>query len=135
MFGFGGTVKVAIVAAVVIATMAGGFYLYYKDSQARIAVLIENSAKLEQAVQTQNLAIAQLENDAKKFAELNKELTLQMQKAEEYKDTLINKLRKHDLTKLSEQKPALIEKRINDATAKLFDEFEKITAHPNTVSP
>lgn len=131
---FGGA-KVAIVAAVIIATMAGGFYLYYKDSQARMAILIENSAKLEQAVQTQSLAIAQLESDAKKFAELNRELTLNMQKAEEYKDTLISKLRRHDLTKLSEQKPGLIEKRINDATKKLFDEFEEITSHSSTVSP
>lgn len=127
--------KIAIVAAVVIMTMAGGFYLYYKDSQARMAILIENSAKMELAVQTQSLAIAQLESDAKKFADLNKELTLNMQKAEEYKDTLISKLRRHDLTRLSEQRPGMIEKRINDATNKLFRDLEEITAHSSTVSP
>lgn len=127
--------KIAIVAAVVIMTMAGSFYLYYKDSQARMAILIENSAKMELAVQTQSLAIAQLESDAKKFADLNKELTLNMQKAEEYKDTLISKLRKHDLTRLSEQRPGMIEKRINDATNKLFRDLEEITAHSSAVSP
>lgn len=127
--------KIAIVAAVVIMTMAGGFYLYYKDSQARMAILIENSAKMELAVQTQSLAIAQLESDAKKFADLNKELTLNMQKAEEYKDTLISKLRRHDLTRLSEQRPGMIEKRINDATNKLFRDLEEITAHSSAVSP
>lgn len=127
--------KIAIVAAVVIMTMTGGFYLYYKDSQARMAILIENSAKMELAVQTQSLAIAQLESDAKKFADLNKELTLNMQKAEEYKDTLISKLRRHDLTRLSEQRPGMIEKRINDATNKLFRDLEEITAHSSAVSP
>lgn len=127
--------KITVVAAVVIMTMAGGFYVYYKDSQTRMAILIENSAKMELAVQTQTLAIAQLESDAKKFAELNRELVLEMQKAEEYKDTLISKLRKHDLTKLSEQKPGLIEKRINDATKKLFRDLEENTSHSSTIDP
>lgn len=131
-----GSLKIMLGAFIVISLLCGGFYLYYKDTQARMAVLIENSAKLESAVQTQSLAIAQLEADAAKFAELNKELTIQMQKAEEYQDSLRAKLRKHDLTKLSEQKPGLIEKRINDATKKLFDEFEQITTpSDSSVSP
>lgn len=127
MFGLQGL----LFSGVIIVGMAGGFYLYYKDTQAKMATLIENSAKLESAVQTQSNTIATLQADAEKHAALSRELTEQMQKAEQYKDTLISKLRKHDLTKLSEQKPALIEKRINDATAKLFDELESISVGNN----
>ena len=45
----------------------------------------------------------------------------------EYKDTLINKLRKHDLAKLSMQKPGLVEKKINRGTENLFRSLENLT--------
>ena len=45
----------------------GGYY-YYKDSQARIQILTENSVKLEQAAQTQKQTIDTLIADAEKFA-------------------------------------------------------------------
>jgi hypothetical protein len=50
-----------------------------------------------------------------------------LRESETYKDELIGKLRKHNLTKLAEQNPGLIETRINDATQKLFNDFEQIT--------
>ena len=49
-----------------------GAYYYYKDTQARIATLTENSAKLEQATNTQKQTIDTLVADAAKFRELNK---------------------------------------------------------------
>ena len=89
-----------------------GAYYYYKDTQARIAILTENSAKLEQATNTQTKTIETLVEDAAKFRELNKELNTKLEKANEYRNTLIDKLRKHDLAKLSLQKPGLVEKKI-----------------------
>jgi len=107
----------------------GGYY-YYKDTQARIQILTENSAKLELATQTQKQTIDVLIADAEKFAELNNELQTNLLRANDYKNTLLGKLRKHNLTRLSAQKPALIEKKINNASKRLFESFESITAVP-----
>ena len=70
-----------------------GAYYYYTDTQARIAILTENSAKLEQAANTQKQTIDVLVADAKKFRELNKELNIKLDAANDYKNTLIDKLR------------------------------------------
>ena len=107
-----------------------GAYYYYKDTQARIAVLTENSAKLEQATNTQKQTIDTLVDDAEKFRELKKELNTKLEAANDYKNTLIDKLRKHDLAKLSLQKPGLVEKRINNGTKRLFESLEKLTSIP-----
>ena len=107
----------------------GGFY-YYKDTQSRIQILTENSVKLEQAAQTQKQTIDVLIADAEKFAKLNSELQLKLTKANDYKNELIGKLRKHNLTRLSQQKPGLIEKRVNDVTKKLLDDFQSLTTPP-----
>ena len=107
-----------------------GAYYYYKDTQARIATLTVNSAKLEQAAQTQKQTIDTLIADAEKFAKLNNELQTNLVRANDYKNTLLGKLRKHNLTRLSAQKPTLIEKRINNASKRLLESFESLTAVP-----
>jgi hypothetical protein len=55
--------------------------------------------------------------------------------AEAYQDELASKLRRHDLTALTLQKPGLIEKRVNNATAKIFDQLEIDTGRPAPVAP
>ena len=111
----------------VIGAVGFGGYIYYKDTQARIAILTENSAKLEQAANTQKQTIDTLVEDAAKYRELNKELNTKLEAANEYKNTLIDKLRKHDLAKLSLQNPGLVEKKINNGTKKLFKSLEELT--------
>ena len=108
-----------------------GAYYYYKDTQARIAVLTENSAKLEQATNTQKQTIDTLVEDAAKYRELNKELNTKLEAANDYKNKLIDKLRKHDLAKLSLQEPGMVEKRINNGTKRLFESLEKLTSIPS----
>jgi len=116
-----------VVLGLVGGVVYGGFY-YYKDTQARIAILTENSAKLEQATNTQKQTIDTLVEDAEKYRELNKELNTKLEAANEYKNKLIGKLRKHNLAKLSMQKPGLVEKKINNGTKKLFESLEKLTS-------
>ena len=65
--------------------------------------------------------------DREKFDKLNKELQSDLDKANSYKNTLIDKLRKHDLAKLSMKKPGLVEKKINNGTKKLFRSLESLT--------
>ena len=118
-----------VVLGLVGGVVYGGWY-YYKDTQARIQTLTENSAKLEVATQQQEMTINTLVEDAEKYRELNKELNTKLEAANDYKNDLISKLRKHDLSRLSQQKPGLVEKKINNGTKKLFESFESITALP-----
>ena len=119
-----------VVLGLVGGVVYGGWY-YYKDTQARIATLTENSAKLEIAAQTQKQTIDTLVADAKKYEKLNSELQTKLDSANDYKNTLLGKLRKHNLTRLSAQKPALIEKKINNASKRLLESFESLTAVPD----
>jgi hypothetical protein len=113
-----------------VGSAAYGGYYYYKDTQNRIKILTENTAKLEQAKAAQDKTIKTLVGDAKKFKKLNKDLGVKLQKAESYRNKLIGKLRKHNLTRLSQQKPKLVEQKINRGTKKLLDSFKRITAVP-----
>jgi len=121
--------KIYILIAVVglVGGVVYGGYYYYKDTQSRIQTLTENSARLEAVTKEQDNTINVLVKDQQKFEELNIELQSKLDKANEYKDVLIGKLRKHDLAKLSMQKPGLIEKRINNGTKKLFKSLEELT--------
>jgi hypothetical protein len=107
----------------------GAFY-YYKDTQSRIATLTENSAKLEMAAKTQKNTIDTLVADAKKFQELNSELNIKLTEATKYKNLLLTKLRKINLAKVSAEDPALWEKKINNASKRVLESFESITAIP-----
>ena len=118
-----------VVIGLVGGVVYGGWY-YYKDTQARIQVLTENSVKLETATKLQKSTIDTLVADAKKYEKLNRKLDSELKKAHDYKNNLIAKLRKHDLARLSQQKPGLVEKKINNGTKKLFESFESITAVP-----
>ena len=122
-----------VVIGLVGGAIYGGVY-YYKDTQARIQILTENSAKLELATATQKNTIDTLLQDAEKNAELAKELNTRLEAANDYKNKLIGKLRKHDLSRLSQQKPTLVEGKINNATKKLLAEFETITGSVSVIA-
>ena len=115
-----------VVVGLVGGVVYGGYY-YYKDTQSRIQTLTENNAKVMAAKEAQDNTINALIEDREKFDELNKELQTKLDKANDYKNTLIDKLRKHDLAKLSMKKPGLVEKRINNGTKKLFRSLESLT--------
>ena len=116
---------------IVVVGLVGGVvyagYYYNKDTQSRIQTLTENNAKLETAKAIQDQTIETLIADREKFDKLNKELQVRLDKANDYKNTLIDKLRKHDLSKLSLKKPGLVEKKINNGTKKLFRSLESLT--------
>jgi len=119
-----------VVLGLVGGVVYGGFY-YYKDTQARIATLTENSAKLEMAAKTQKNTIDNLIADAKKFQQLNSELNVKLVQATKYKNSLLNKLRKINLAKLSAEEPAVWEKKINNASKRLLESFESTTSIPD----
>jgi hypothetical protein len=101
--------------------------LYYKDTQQRIATLTANNAKLEIAVQISEESVATLQKDIVKNAELNNKLQKGLQTAEKYGDELRATLQKHNLTHLANKKPGLIEKKMQNATNRLWADFAIIT--------
>tara|TARA_B100000780_G_scaffold262080_1_gene214941 strand:- start:1247 stop:1654 length:408 start_codon:yes stop_codon:yes gene_type:complete len=124
-----------MVVGLVGGVVYGGYY-YYKDTQSRIQILTENNAKVMAAKAAQDNTINTLIADREKFDTLNRELQTRLEKSNEYKNTLIDKLRKHDLATLSLKKPGLVEKKINRGTEKLFRSLEKISgAEPALPTP
>lgn len=119
-----------VVLGLVGGVVYGGYY-YYKDTQARIQTLTENSAKLETAAKLQKNTIDTLQADAKKYAELNSKLQTRLVNANKYKNQLLSKLRKINLTKLSAEEPAVWERKINNASKEVLESFESITAIPS----
>ena len=117
-----------IVILVVLSVIGYGAVSYYNDTQERIATLRDNNAKLEVANKSKEEALKTIQSNVEKTNKLNKELQGRLQNAEVYQDELRKKLQKHDLTRLSEKKPGLVEKKINEGTQKLFNDFESITA-------
>ena len=119
-----------VVLGLVGGVVYGGYY-YYKDTQSRIQTLTENSAKLETAAKLQKNTIDTLQADAKKYAELNSKLQTKLVNANKYKNQLLSKLRKINLTKLSAEEPAVWERKINNASKEVLESFESITAIPS----
>mgnify|MGYP001034683970 CR=1 FL=1 len=124
--------KLAGVMFLVMCAMGGIGYWYYNDTQARIATLQENNAKLEVAVQTAEASVETLQQDAIRLGALNNQLQNDLQKAEQYGDELRATLQRHNLTHLATKKPGLIEDRMQNATDQLWDDIRGIT-EPNGV--
>ena len=126
---FGGTMfsSIRIAMILVLLTAAGGAFLYVKNLQKNLEIAQANVAKMEVALETSEASNKLLQDEAIKNAELNKQLTEDLQKAEKYGDELRATLQKHNLTHLANKKPGLIEKRMQNATNKLWDDLESIT--------
>lgn len=120
-----------IIIVGILGAAAWGAKYYYDSTQATIATLRENNAKLETANQINQETIGKMQQDAVRMSELNNQLTMDLQKAEKYGDELRATLNKHNLTHLANKKPGLIEKRMQDATDKLWDDLESITGAPS----
>ena len=112
----------------IIGGVGYGGYSYYKDTQSRIATLTANNAKLEVAAKMQEETINTMIEDREKLAELNKGLQKNLQTAEKYGDQLRNTLRKHNLTHLANKRPSHIERKMQNATNRLWDCLADITS-------
>src|SRR6056300_60532 len=90
-----------VYALIIILGILGGVgygaMWYYNDTQARIATLRENNAKLEVAIETAEESMNVMREEQAKNQELMNQLSAKLQKAEKYGDDLRNKLRQLDL--------------------------------------
>ena len=120
-------IYILIIILGILGGVGYGGYSYYKDTQERIATLTANNAKLEVAAKLQEETINTMIDDREKLAELNKGLQTDLQKAEKYGDQLRNTLRKHNLTHLANKRPSYIERKMQNATNRLWDCLADIT--------
>ena len=104
----------------ILGTFAYGAKYYYDSTQATIATLRENNAKLETAIQISEESIKNLQQDMAKFQELNSKLQQDLQAAEAYGDELQGKLNRMDLVQDALKDAATLEGKMNGATAKLW---------------
>jgi len=113
----------AIFVIGVVGAAAYGAKYYYDTTQNKIAILTENNAQLEVAVQTANESLEVAITNQKKLAELNNNLQLDLQRAEQYGDSLRSKLAELDLVRDALLDAKNLEGRMNGATAKLWREI------------
>lgn len=106
---------------------SGLFYSYYNDTQARLAELVENNAKLQLAVETSEAALKTVQEDLKRANEETQKVNAEFSKIRAQNNVLASKLGKHDLGVLGAAKPALVEKIINKASAKAGRCFELLS--------
>ena len=119
--------KLAGIMAVVTFIVCGLFYWYYNDTQERMAILNENNAKLETAVATSEAAVKSLQRDFEKANKALNEVNQKFANIRRQNKTLSNKLGRHDLGNLAENKPGLVEKVITKASGKANRCFELIS--------
>ena len=120
---------------VVLGLLGGAAYAakyYYDTTQATIAQLRENNAKLEVANEENQLTISKMEENSVRLNALTDQLNQDLRKSEEYGNELRNTLNKHNLTHLANKKPGLIEKRMQNATDKLWGDLESVTSDNTT---
>jgi len=123
MFGL----KAYLIMGAIMLTMVGGFYWYYKDSQARISMLVSNNAKLELAVKTNEETIAVLQQN---FTAANAELTRVNEAFTATRNQnreLSDRLSEHDIAYLASKKPELVQRVINGASDKAARCFELLS--------
>ena len=99
----------------VLAGGAGG-YFYVQKLQADLKLSEANNAKLENATSEQKQLITQMKKDFEQIQSINKKLEEQNDKLKQSEKSLSDKLGRHDLGVLAENKPGLVEKILNNAT-------------------
>ena len=98
-----------------------GGYMYYIDTQERMGILKENNAKLIVANDAKDATINEMLATQNRAQELNQQLTLSLQMAEKYSDTLRSKFAKINILKLALEEPYELEGKINNAVIRLLD--------------
>lgn len=108
--------NIKIWAAFLILFIIAAAYWYYSDSQARIATLLADNAKMQTAIELQTQAIESMQKDAKLQAQILIRTYDEFTDARQMVQSLQEKLARHELGALAASKPKLVENLINRGT-------------------
>ena len=121
----------------VVGTLGGvgyGAYSYYTSTQATIALLRDNNTKLKIAAETMEDTINTMQADAQRNAELNRQLTSQLQEAENKLGSLRKRFSEIDIAREAQTDPDGLAERINKAVDRLREELKNETTPPSAAS-
>lgn len=121
----------------VLAALGGG-YAYHQVTVSKLEntviqleannrTLKENQVQMEIAVKTAQESLAAAEANAKKSEAAMTALTQRNNELAREKANYMKIFKDHNLTRLARAKPGMIEKRINNGTAKVFRDLENDT--------
>ena len=125
---------IQVVIILVLLMGAGGFgaYSWVTKLQAENKILLVNQEQLEDAVTSQEAVIATQQANAAKIQSANSNLREQHTALQEDRKNLANKLGRHELDILAQNKPGLVEKIINRASKNELRCYEIQTGSPLT---
>lgn len=122
-----GPYLIYIIAGLAVLALVGAAYFYYTDSQRRMAEFAAQNAQLRQAVETLEARQAAILRDQAIVNREQQRLLDALDEIREQASELEQIFEEHDLGSLAEARPRLIERRINDATKRIFDELEALS--------
>ena len=111
----------------VSSALAGGAYTYFIYTQKKIQELSQQVTAYEINIRQCENSLANIKADKERIERETAVLQDRVDRAEDYQQQLIRTLQRHDLTRLTLEKPGLIETRVNDATKKVFEDIESIS--------
>ena len=125
---------IQVVIILVLLMGAGGFgaYSWVTKLQAENKILLVNQEQLEDAVTSQEAVIATQQANAAKIQSVNSKLREQHTALQADRKNLANKLGRHELDILAQNKPGLVEKIINRASKNELRCYEIQTGSPLT---
>lgn len=124
--------KAAGIMFVLLLLAGGGFVWYYNDTQERLAILQDNNAKLQVAVQTNEEALEQQKLAFETMQAENRKLNIEFAAINERNKALENRLSRHDIGASAVAKTKLTEKILNNATKNAQRCLEIISGAPLT---
>jgi hypothetical protein len=113
-------IKVAI-AAILFSIISGG-YFFIKEQQAQLELAKEVQAKMEGVIEKQNLAMDNIKADVERMGQVQKELSGTISADEKSTKDLAKKFtedaegRERNLAAMADEKPSVVEEKINRGT-------------------
>tara|TARA_R110002020_G_scaffold253923_6_gene467552 strand:+ start:247 stop:684 length:438 start_codon:yes stop_codon:yes gene_type:complete len=126
--------KLSLILGVLLLLLGASFFAYHSVMQAKLdraaielQTAINNQQVLESKIEEQNKTITQQINNMKKTQEQISKLSTQYNTSQQQVANLRNKFAKHNLEGMALAKPALLEGKINKATARVMVNLTSIT--------
>ena len=108
-----------ILIGIILVLGLGSYYLYNQNQ-----VLSANNLALEGAVAEQQAAMDVMKDNFEKQGKALNNLASRNAQIEQEMNSYLDIFRRHNLNQLAIAKPGMIEKRINDGTAQVFESIE-----------
>ncbi len=101
-----------------------GSYIYVNNLKSDLKSLREDNIANQLKIETQDKTIKELLSDIDKQTDALNTIIKRNRQIQKEVDRYLEIFKKHDFARLSAAKPGLIEKRVNKATADVFDQIE-----------